>query len=112
MQRATIGWWLTATLATAFSAAQAQHQPAPMAGPDPLDPRADVPPAVYRSTLTGHRAIGDDKPVPWREANDNVGRIGGWRAYAREAAAAPAAPTPEAAPPAAPAPAGHDAHKH
>lgn len=76
---------------------------------------------VYRSTLTGYRRLGDDEPVPWREANDTVGRIGGWRAYAREAnepasagpavttiPAAPAASTPSKASPATHG--GH--HKH
>lgn len=42
-------------------------------------------PAPYRSALEGYQAFGDDKPIPWKEANDTVGKIGGWRAYAREA---------------------------
>ena len=40
---------------------------------------------AYRSALEGYQPFTDSKPVPWREANDNVGRIGGWRAYANEA---------------------------
>ena len=27
----------------------------------------------------------DDKGFPWKEANDTVGKVGGWRAYAKEA---------------------------
>ncbi|MDH4053145.1 MAG: hypothetical protein OEU93_16355 [Rubrivivax sp.] len=90
--------------------------------PDPLDAGAVVPPLVHHSTLASYRRLGDDKPVPWLEANETVGRIGGWRAYAREAAeplapqprtpAATAAPTPAAAAsaPSRPAPAGHGGH--
>ena len=55
--------------------------------PDPLDATAPVPALSYRSSLTSYRAFGDDKPVPWKEANDTTARIGGWRAYAREARA-------------------------
>jgi hypothetical protein len=51
--------------------------------------------------------------VPWAQANETVNRIGGWRAYAREAQT----PEPAAAPPGArvapaPAPAhgGHEMH--
>ena len=45
-------------------------------------------PDAYRSALQGYQPYGENKPVPWKEANDTVGRIGGWRAYAKEAAAA------------------------
>lgn len=63
--------------------------------PDPTDPAAPVPPLRYESTLKSRPA--DGKPVPWREANDAVARIGGWRQYAREplpGAAAVSAPAP------------------
>ena len=94
---------------------------------DPLDPAASVPAAGYRSSLPSPRATADEKPVSWREANDTVARIGGWRVYAREAqqadpaatsapvppaAAKPAAPAPATPPPApAPSPAGHTGHR-
>jgi len=55
------------------------------APPDPLDPQAVVPAPVYRSALDGYRRHSDAKPTPWRQANDTVERIGGWRTYAREA---------------------------
>lgn len=72
-----------------LSAAQAQTTAA--ARPqDPLDAQAAVPPAAHRSSLAGYRAGGETQPVPWKQANDTVTRIGGWRAYAREAAAAEA----------------------
>ena len=63
--------------------------------PDPLDATAPVPTLKFSSSLSSFRAFGDDKPVAWKEANDTTARIGGWRAYAREARApAPAASTP------------------
>ena len=52
---------------------------------DPLDPKAKVPALVYESSLARFRPYGEAKPIAWREANDTVNRIGGWRAYAREA---------------------------
>lgn len=49
----------------------------------------------YRSPLEGYRAYVDESVTSWKEANDTVGRIGGWREYAREAQqAAPAAASP------------------
>ncbi len=52
---------------------------------DPLDARARVPALVYQSSLASYRRLGEDKRVDWKEANETVNRIGGWRAYAREA---------------------------
>jgi hypothetical protein len=90
------------------------------ARPDPLDAQASVPASSYRSPLAQYRRLGDEQAISWREANDTVTRIGGWRAYAREAQqpdAAPAARPVDAAPaakpsdPAKPMPAGHGGHK-
>jgi len=38
----------------------------------------------YTSALSEYKAYIDEPVQPWREANDLVGCIGGWRAYARE----------------------------
>lgn len=38
----------------------------------------------YQSVLGHGAATGDPKPENWMAANDRVGAIGGWRAYARE----------------------------
>jgi hypothetical protein len=87
------------------STAPTPRPPAPRAH-DPLDPEAPVPPVHHRSALAGYRPSGAASAVPWRQANDTVTRIGGWRAYAREAPApdAPAsAPVAPASPPGAPA---------
>ncbi len=42
-------------------------------------------PAEYRSAFEGYQPYTEEKPVSWKEANDLTGRIGGWRAYAKEA---------------------------
>lgn len=61
-------------------------------------------PPAYRSAFEGYQPYTEEKPVNWKEANDSVGRIGGWREYAKEAqqpdpgSAAPAAPAPAPAP--------------
>lgn len=73
---------------------------------------------TYQSALDGYQPFADEKLAPWKESNDNVGRIGGWRAYAKEAsgggsapiaapvgaASAASPPAPAARPPAASAP--------
>jgi len=66
------------------------------ARPDPLDARAAVAPLVHRSALADYKGLASEPPpLTWREANEAVLRIGGWRAYAREAQApAPAASAP------------------
>ena len=38
----------------------------------------------YRSAFDRYRPFSDQPLVPWRQANDHVGQIGGWKAYARE----------------------------
>lgn len=71
----------------ALAAALAAHaqSAAPAARPDPLDPQAGVPALNYESSFARYRRMSETQPIPWREANDAVARIGGWRAYAREA---------------------------
>ena len=115
-----------AALLTASLAAHAQppaHAPASAAkarAADPLDPKVSVPTLSYRSSFTPNRSLEDGKPIAWREANDTVTRIGGWRVYAREAqqpdpaaTANPAAPAPAAvsSETTKPMPAGHPGHK-
>jgi hypothetical protein len=88
-----------ALLAAAVCVAS-QAQPAAGAGaraaplPGPWDPSAAVPQARYRSVFTAPRPAGPVDAIDWRQANDAVRDIGGWRAYAREAAEpGPASPT-------------------
>ena len=123
---------ILAALSTAPLTAQAQPaaRPEPRAAkPDPLDPKASIPTLSYQSSFTQYRRLDESKPISWREANDTVTRIGGWRVYAREAqqpdpapaakpvdstsAAKPTSPA-SAAPPsemAKPMPPGHGGHK-
>lgn len=94
---------LLALLAVGIGSALAQP---PRSGTraDPLDAAASVPAARHRSAFEHYRRLGDAPAVPWRQANDTVERIGGWRSYAREATAPAAAASPSAsAAPAAPA---------
>jgi hypothetical protein len=89
MSKTILRWLVRAALCTFAIAAQAQGASSPTAAPakrpDPLDAKASVPVLTYSSPFSGFRGLGDDKPVSWREANDAVARIGGWRTYAREA---------------------------
>lgn len=57
----------------------------------------------WRSTFEGYQRFTDEKVGSWREANDTVGRNGGWRAYANEARqpSTQATGAPAVAPPAA-----------
>ena len=81
---------LAATLCLSF-AAQAQPQPQPQsatqptAKADPLDSQASVPALIYQSPFTQYRSLGSQELISWREANENVARIGGWRVYLRQA---------------------------
>ena len=107
--------------AVLFATLTAQAQPAAKdARPDPLDARASVPALRYESSFSQYRKLRDEQPASWRDANDTVSRIGGWRVYAREAqqpeavpAAKPAPGSPAAKPddPAKPMPAAHGGHK-
>jgi len=80
-RRFLVAW--TLSIAAAAPLAWAQAAPG-RSKPDPQDVTATVPRVIYRSSLTGYRVLSDDQPRSWKETNDNVGRIGGWRAYAKE----------------------------
>lgn len=67
--------------------------------PAVLEARAAVPALVYRSPFAATPAVADPAALPWRDANDRVARIGGWKAYAREAQQAAGAPAPAASEP-------------
>jgi hypothetical protein len=87
---------------------------APAGMRDPGDPRAIVPPAAYMSAFRRYRPNADVEVGAWRDLNDNVGRIGGWRVYGREASADPIAPGKPIANGKAegPSPAPAQGHKH
>jgi hypothetical protein len=52
--------------------------------PDPLDAQAATPAVHYQSPLKAYQGFSEQPLHDWREANELVGRIGGWRTYAQE----------------------------
>jgi len=64
---------------------------------DPADPKATVPPLVYKSSLKPYKPQTETEVADWRAANERVRQAGGWRAYARESAASAPTTTPAAA---------------
>ena len=69
----------------AFLLIAACTAPTTFASSDPMNAGAVVPPVQYRSPFYDYRSFGDSVRTPWRQANDEVARIGGWRTYLREA---------------------------
>ncbi|MEQ1807146.1 MAG: hypothetical protein ABL900_17350 [Burkholderiaceae bacterium] len=76
---------VVAAASLAFALAAQAQPPAGTAKRDPLDAKANIPALTYESSFAHYRRSSDEKPVSWRDANDTVTRIGGWRVYAREA---------------------------
>ncbi len=67
-----------------FTAAGSLAQPVP-ANSDAST--ASAPPVLtYKSALEGYQPFAEEKPIPWKEANETVYRRGGWQAYAKETA--------------------------
>ena len=87
MVRFPMHWLLPVALWAGIAAAAEAPAPPPPRAADPADARAQVPPLQHASALSGYRRHTDATPIAWKDANDTVTRIGGWRAYAREAAA-------------------------
>jgi len=52
--------------------------------PDPLDAGAPAHALSYQSPLEHYQGWRDQPLESWRDANELVGRIGGWRTYAQE----------------------------
>jgi hypothetical protein len=85
-------WLLLAPLIfAAASQAQAQVQAQAQAP----DTSASTP--EFQSAMQDYKPFTDEKIVPWKQSNDTVREVGGWRAYAREAAP-PKAPEGQADP--------------
>lgn len=47
---------------------------------------AVAPTVQFESALRNYTPFTDEKIVPWKQSNDTVRQVGGWRVYAREAA--------------------------
>jgi hypothetical protein len=92
-----------ATMAALSVSAQPPQQPG---GAAPT-PGAEGRPGDHRSAFEGYQNFADEKVQSWKEANDTVGRIGGWRTYAKEAQEGAAGDQPEGQAPGA---AGHGKH--
>ncbi|MFS2097664.1 hypothetical protein ACCC97_01790 [Variovorax sp. Varisp85] len=80
--------WLAVFPAMVALAAVAQPAPTPPPAPTSAGSAATAaPPPVltFKSALEGYQSFADEKPIPWKEANETVYRRGGWQAYAKEA---------------------------
>ena len=55
------------------------------AAPDAANAAASTPSTQYQSPFRDYRPLGKDKLTLWKAANEEVGKIGGWRVYARDA---------------------------
>lgn len=80
---------LTVALPMAFAQSSSQ--------PTTPDSKSAAPSSVtlsYRSAFADYRAYSEQPVVSWVDANDKVDKIGGWRAYAKEARQPVAAPAP------------------
>jgi hypothetical protein len=74
MQKHLYGWVLAGACSLfAADLALAQNETAPKAS------------LTFKSTLDQYKSYTDEKVTSWKAANDEVGRIGGWRAYLKEA---------------------------
>jgi hypothetical protein len=85
---------------------------APALAQDPSTPSNLTPPVrplVYQSPFTDYQAYKEQPIGSWRDAIDTVGKVGGWRAYVREAQGLPAEPNATGI--AAPAAGSHGGHR-
>lgn len=62
----------------------------------------------FESVFDGYQSYRHQSVAPWKESNERVGEVGGWRAYAREAAE----PEGSEAPPRSGPDASRPAHDH
>ena len=100
-----------ATAATLGAAAVAQPVATP--APEGSGSAALAAPSAalrYRSAFEGYRPWTDEKPIPWKEANETVYRRGGWQAYAKEAAEGAPPTAAESSKSSGDAPAAHQGH--
>ena len=90
MFHSSLARWLAVFPAMATLVAVAQPAPAPAPSHTPAT-AAPQPVLTYKSALAGYQPFADEKPIPWKEANETVYRRGGWQAYAKEASGTDAA---------------------
>ncbi len=73
--KALLPWTLALFAGAAFA-----QVPADTETPQPSLPTK----LQYSSAIGAYQAYADQPVQSWREANDHVGEIGGWRTYAKE----------------------------
>ena len=87
--RALLPWTLALFAGAAFAQTPA----------DTEAPQSSLPTKLqYSSAIGPYQAYADQQVQSWREANDRVGQIGGWRAYAKEIKSGEPASAKDAAP--------------
>lgn len=115
---------ITFALAIAYGATASMVAIPVAHGQVPLRPdtaaakKMDTPAVPYASAFNGYRKFEDQPVASWREANDLVHQLGGWKAFAGgkvpdapAAAAAAGEPFKTSPPPGPPAGGGHAGHK-
>lgn len=80
----TLRWLLSAGLMLSVSLVHAQSTVGAVTTA-PTNTASVVSPFQYRSVFTHYHLFNEQPVLPWREANDDVEKIGGWRFYAKEA---------------------------
>lgn len=119
------GALLCAAMVTPFSWAQSDHahgaprsQDKPSASPTPSEPAEARPSTANTRSMATYRAYSEPAVAPWRQSNEQVAKVGGWRTYAREsqapaghAASTPHAPSTASEPKSKPQP-PHGGHVH
>jgi hypothetical protein len=85
------------SFACASLSMQAVAADTPAAPPTSAAPRT---PPAYVSALAGYRAWREVEVVPWKRANDEVGRLGGHAGHLRGSSPTPPAPVSGGAGPA------------
>lgn len=63
---------VTLLLLTVLLAGCASAPPAPLAGPDPADPRTPAPRAAYRTVVGPYASQRPRDPAEWREQNERM----------------------------------------
>ena len=89
MQSGTYAVLLYGALTLAPAAGAAQHGSAQSG---PTHPAAPVPATTYESAFAGYVSLREEKLAPWRDVNDEVGRVGGHVGILRGTAATGAKP--------------------
>ena len=76
-------WFVPVALAVVMPMAFAQSSSQP-ATPDAKNAESAAGTLSYRSVFADYRAYSEQPVVSWVDANDTVGKIGGWRTYSKE----------------------------